>query len=120
MADGWRASSGGCRPTVATSMPRPRTPGSGHCPSSPSTSFPPAMTERGGEIKGPIQAMSLTAPAEPADPGPSTGSIPDAEDEAYRRLFESHPAAMAIWDPATGRILAANEAASKQYGYPPE
>jgi two-component system cell cycle sensor histidine kinase/response regulator CckA len=41
-------------------------------------------------------------------------------DEAYRRLFESHPAAMAIWDPATGRILAANEAASKQYGYSPD
>lgn len=54
------------------------------------------------------------------------GSVPvesepgDAADEAYRRLFESHPAAMAIWDPATGRILAANEAASKQYGYAPE
>jgi PAS domain S-box-containing protein len=44
----------------------------------------------------------------------------DAADEAYRRLFESHPAAMAIWDPATGRILAANEAASRQYGYDPE
>ena len=40
-----------------------------------------------------------------------------AADEAYRRLFESHPAAMAIWDPATGRILAANDAAARQYGY---
>jgi PAS domain S-box-containing protein len=54
------------------------------------------------------------SPAEASDaPG-------DAADEAYRRLFESHPAAMAIWDPATGRILAANEAASKQYGYTPD
>jgi PAS domain S-box-containing protein len=52
------------------------------------------------------------------------GSEPEPEeyaaDEAYRRLFESHPAAMAIWDPATGRILAANEAAAQQYGYSPD
>jgi PAS domain S-box-containing protein len=40
--------------------------------------------------------------------------------EAYRRLFESHPVAMAIWDPATGRILAVNDAAVRQYGYDPE
>jgi two-component system, cell cycle sensor histidine kinase and response regulator CckA len=39
--------------------------------------------------------------------------------EAYRRLFESHPVAMAIWDPATGRILAVNDAAVRQYGYDP-
>jgi two-component system, cell cycle sensor histidine kinase and response regulator CckA len=44
----------------------------------------------------------------------------DVDDEAYRRLFTSHPAAMAIWDPATGRILAANDAALVQYGYSPE
>jgi PAS domain S-box-containing protein len=44
----------------------------------------------------------------------------DPVNEAYRRLFESHPAAMAIWDPETGRILAANEAAAQQYGYEPE
>ena len=37
--------------------------------------------------------------------------------EAYRRLFESHPVAMAIWDPATGMILAVNDAAIRQYGY---
>ena len=37
--------------------------------------------------------------------------------EAYQRLFESHPVAMAIWDPATGRILAVNDAAVRQYGY---
>ena len=42
-----------------------------------------------------------------------------AANEAYRRLFQSHPAAMAIWDPETGRILAANEAAARQYGYDP-
>jgi PAS domain S-box-containing protein len=47
---------------------------------------------------------------EPGDPPP---------DDGYRRLFLSHPAAMAIWDPATGRILAANEAAERQYGYGP-
>ena len=49
--------------------------------------------------------------AERADPPP---------DDGYRRLFLSHPAAMAIWDPATGRILAANEAAERQYGYAPD
>jgi PAS domain S-box-containing protein len=37
--------------------------------------------------------------------------------DAYRRLFISHPVAMAIWDPVTGRILAINDAAEKQYGY---
>jgi two-component system, cell cycle sensor histidine kinase and response regulator CckA len=54
------------------------------------------------------------------EPTDARGGTPDGADEAYRRLFESHPAAMAIWDPATGRILAANEAASRQYGYAPE
>jgi len=40
-----------------------------------------------------------------------------ADTEAYRRLFESHPVAMAIWDPADGRIVAVNDAAVHQYGY---
>jgi PAS domain S-box-containing protein len=40
--------------------------------------------------------------------------------EAYRRLFESHPVAMAIWDPDTGGILAVNDAAVRQYGYGPD
>jgi len=39
------------------------------------------------------------------------------ETDAYRRLFESHPVAMAIWDPADGRIIAINDAAVNQYGY---
>ncbi|MBA2381773.1 MAG: PAS domain S-box protein [Chloroflexi bacterium] len=42
---------------------------------------------------------------------------PSVAHEGYRRLFESHPSAMAIWDPTTGQILAANEAAMRQYGY---
>jgi two-component system, cell cycle sensor histidine kinase and response regulator CckA len=37
--------------------------------------------------------------------------------EPYRRLFESHPVAMAIWDPTNGQILAINDAAVHQYGY---
>ena len=78
------------------------------------------MTERGGEINVRIDVPGPPVPADPAAPEPSAGSIPNAADEAYRHLFESHPAAMAIWDPATGRILAANEAASKQYGYAPD
>ena len=67
---------------------------------------------RGSEPVGEsVSSASEPSSAETSDP-PA-----DAADEAYRRLFDSHPAAMAIWDPATGRILAANEAASKQYGY---
>jgi PAS domain S-box-containing protein len=41
-------------------------------------------------------------------------------DDRYRLLFESHPVAMAVWDPTTGEILAANDAALRQYGYGPE
>ena len=37
--------------------------------------------------------------------------------DAYQGLFVSHPVAMAIWEPSTGRILAVNDAAVKQYGY---
>ncbi len=40
-----------------------------------------------------------------------------AASDAYQQLFVSHPVAMAIWEPATGRILAVNDAAVKQYGY---
>ncbi|HET7473036.1 MAG TPA: response regulator [Candidatus Limnocylindrales bacterium] len=40
------------------------------------------------------------------------------DDDGYRRLFVGHPAPMAVWDPETGRILAANDAAVRQYGYP--
>jgi hypothetical protein len=43
-----------------------------------------------------------------------------ADTDAYRRLFESHPVAMAIWDPATGRLIAINDAAATQYGYAKE
>jgi len=53
----------------------------------------------------------------PAPEERSGAPRPVVADEAYRRLFQSHPTAMAIWDPATGRVLAANEAASRQYGY---
>jgi two-component system, cell cycle sensor histidine kinase and response regulator CckA len=38
-------------------------------------------------------------------------------EQRYRELFESHPVAMAVWDPATHHILAANDAALRQYGY---
>jgi two-component system, cell cycle sensor histidine kinase and response regulator CckA len=41
-------------------------------------------------------------------------------EERYRALFESHPVPMAVWDPATGTILAANDAALRQYGYAAE
>jgi hypothetical protein len=38
-------------------------------------------------------------------------------EQRYRELFASHPVAMAVWDPATLRILDANDAAIGQYGY---
>lgn len=37
--------------------------------------------------------------------------VPSAE------LFDAHPMALAIWDPASGTILAVNDAALRQYGY---
>jgi len=38
-------------------------------------------------------------------------------EQRYRELFEGNPVAMAVWDPSTGLILAANDAALAQYGY---
>ena len=38
-------------------------------------------------------------------------------EERYRELFDSHPIAMAVWDPTTGGVLAVNDAAVRQYGY---
>jgi two-component system cell cycle sensor histidine kinase/response regulator CckA len=39
-------------------------------------------------------------------------------EERYRELFESHPVAMAVWDPVGGTVLAVNDSAVRQYGYP--
>ena len=52
--------------------------------------------------------------------GHGPGAAAHGGDDGYRRLFLSHPAAMAVWDPVTGRILAANDAAVRQYGYSAE
>ena len=71
------------------------------------------------DLPGATEPGAGEAPVDAVDGGDAADAA-DAADEAYRRLFDSHPAAMAIWDPATGRILAANEAASRQYGYTPE
>jgi two-component system, cell cycle sensor histidine kinase and response regulator CckA len=38
-------------------------------------------------------------------------------EQRYRELFDGHPVAVAVWDPATGRVLAVNDAAVRQYGY---
>jgi two-component system, cell cycle sensor histidine kinase and response regulator CckA len=62
-------------------------------------------------------AASGRRDADQASVGASSAAAVPVADEGYRRLFESHPAPMAIWDPATGRIIAANEAAVLQYGY---
>lgn len=40
-----------------------------------------------------------------------------ASEERYRRLFDGHPAPLLIYDPASLRFLAVNEAAERQYGY---
>src|SRR5689334_2620962 len=72
-------------------------------PGTGTTRSPPRMR---GRARWPSSAGTW----EPRSPMPEP-------DDGYRRLFVSHPAAMAIWDPATGRILAANDAAVRQYGY---
>jgi two-component system, cell cycle sensor histidine kinase and response regulator CckA len=41
-------------------------------------------------------------------------------EESYRQLFERHPGPMWLWDPATLRLLAVNEAAVENYGYTAE
>jgi PAS domain S-box-containing protein len=41
-------------------------------------------------------------------------------EERFRVLFEGHGAAMLLIEPDSGRILAANEAAARFYGYPRE
>jgi PAS domain S-box-containing protein len=41
-------------------------------------------------------------------------------EESYRQLFERHPGPMWLWDPATLRFLAVNEAAVENYGYTAE
>jgi len=50
------------------------------------------------------------------DPDEATAALQRSE-QRYRELFVSHPVAMAVWDPATRQILAANDAALRQYGY---
>jgi PAS domain S-box-containing protein len=47
-----------------------------------------------------------------------TSQVLLSESEAqYRRLFDSHPAPMWVYDPATLRFLAVNDAAIASYGY---
>src|SRR3954469_17596409 len=87
------------RATATTRTPR-RMPGAGRSRSSRTISGRPRMRDPGEADTGAIESGSA--------------------DDGYRRLFLSHPAAMAIWDPATGRILAANDAAERQYGYGPD
>ena len=51
-------------------------------------------------------------------PVPGGAPVPPPDAQAwYRALFDEHPAPLMLYDPATLRILAVNEAAVRQYGY---
>src|SRR3954471_21646796 len=103
-------SSAASRRATATTRTRRRMPGAGRSRSSGAIWGRPPMRDPGEAETGAIESGSA-----------DTGAIESGSaDDGYRRLFLSHPAAMAIWDPATGRILAANEAAERQYGYGPD
>jgi len=59
-----------------------------------------------------------------ASPEERSGFMPAKEllkdkDKKFRLLFEDHPQPMWVMDPETGRLLEANAAASKLYGYAP-
>ena len=77
-----------------------------------------------GVVHALIWRLSFDAPSgryRAAGHAPSATLDPRDElrlsEQRYRELFESHPAPMAVWDPGTGEILAANDAALVQYGY---
>jgi two-component system cell cycle sensor histidine kinase/response regulator CckA len=61
-------------------------------------------------------SMVYVAGRDVTDARRDAAAIRESE-ERYRALFASHPVAMAVWDPATLRILDANDAAIGQYGY---
>jgi PAS domain S-box-containing protein len=52
-----------------------------------------------------------------SDSGAEISRALERSEQRYRELFDSHPVAMAVWDPASGRVLAVNDAAVRQYGY---
>lgn len=47
-----------------------------------------------------------------------TGIAVDNHDPPYRQMFEHNPAVMLLIDPNNGRIIDANRAATRYYGYP--
>ena len=46
-----------------------------------------------------------------------TGTVEDHHEPPYRQMFEHNPAVMLLIDPETGRIIDANGAATRFYGY---
>jgi PAS domain S-box-containing protein len=48
---------------------------------------------------------------------PATAAALRESEERYHAIFEQHPLAMLVWDAATKRFLAVNDAAVAQYGY---
>jgi PAS domain S-box-containing protein len=69
-----------------------------------------------GQIAAPLLERSIRYAIERAQ---TLQQLRNSEDE-YRRLFNSHPVPMWVYDVATYRFLAVNDAAIKNYGYTSE